>query len=81
MVFCGDRVRWRRDQLEDFADFYFRGIFRQDDSLRTLQAHYLTQKKLVIDRTIDGFCYMERQPLDLTAAEFKIDVRGPKLGA
>jgi hypothetical protein len=81
IVFCGDQVRWRKDQLEDFADFYFRGIFRQDDPLRTLQAHYLTQKNLVIERTIDGFCYMERQPLAFTPTEFTIDVRGPTLGA
>lgn len=81
MVFCGDRVRWRKDQLEDFADFYSRGIFRQDDPFRTLQAHYLTQKKLVIERTIDGFCYMERPPLTLSATELTIDVRGPSLGS
>jgi hypothetical protein len=41
MVFCGDRIRWRRDQLEDFADFYRTGIFRSDDPLRTLQAHII----------------------------------------
>jgi hypothetical protein len=51
------------------------------DPLRKLQAHYLTQKNLVIERTIDGFCYMERRPLDLGATDFTIDVRGPRQGA
>jgi hypothetical protein len=79
MVFCGDRIRWTKDQLEDFADFYRTGVFRQDDPLRTLQAHYLREKKIVIERTIDGFCYLKRAPLDLDAACFLVDVRGPAL--
>lgn len=45
--------------------------------MRTLQAHYLREKKIVIERTIDGFCYMKRAPLDLRASHFVIDVRGP----
>jgi hypothetical protein len=77
MIFCGDRIRWTRDQLEDFADFYHTGVFRPDDAMRTLQAHYLREKKIVIERTIDGFCHMKRAPLDLRASNFVIDVRGP----
>jgi hypothetical protein len=77
MVFCGDRIRWTRDQLEDFADFYRTGIFRPDDPLRKLQAHFLTEKGLVLERTIHGFCYMKRAPLDLRSSSFMMDVRGP----
>ena len=77
MVFCGDGIRWRCDQLEDFADFYRTGIFRSDDPLRTLQAHYLTNKGLVVQRTADGLCHLQRSPLDLQPSSFIIDVRGP----
>jgi hypothetical protein len=80
MVFCGDRVRWRKDQLEDFADFYRTGLFRQDDPFRQLQAHYLTQKRLVIERTIDGFCYMERLPLDPSGDRFRDRPPRPRPG-
>ena len=80
MIFCGDRICWTRDQLEDFADFYRTGVFRPDDPLRKLQAHFLTDKGLVLGRTVDGFCYMQRAPLDLQSSVFVVDVRGPDFG-
>ena len=79
MVFCGDGFRWTRDQLEDFADFYRTGMFRNDDPLRTLQRHYLVNKGIVLARTIHGFCYLERQPFELNAKTFLPDVKGPTL--
>jgi hypothetical protein len=41
------------------------------------QMNDLSEKKIVIERTIDGFCYRKRAPLDLRASHFVIDVRGP----
>jgi hypothetical protein len=80
MVFCGDKIRWREDQLEDFADFYFRGVFRQDDPFRELQAHHLKQKGIQIERSIGGFCYMQRPVLELGPRKFTLDVHGPTVG-
>jgi hypothetical protein len=31
LLFCSDRFAWDCDELEDFADFYRTGRFRQDD--------------------------------------------------
>ena len=80
MIYCGEGMRWTRDQLEDFADFYRNGMFRADDALAPLQAHYLTEKGIVIQRTIDGFCCLLRRLTEVEPKEFRLDLRGPDLG-
>jgi hypothetical protein len=80
MVYCGDGFRWRIDQLEDFADFYRNGVFRADDALAPLQAHYLIRKGIVIQRTIDGFCCLQRPLIETQPRKFVVDVQGPDLG-
>lgn len=79
IVFCGDGFQWRRDHLEDFSDFYLAGRYRPDDSLGAMQAHYLRMKGITLDRSIHGFCYLQRARPSVTVAAFTCDVRGPKL--
>lgn len=79
VVFCGNGFQWRRDHLEDFADFYFTGRYRPDDSLGAIQAHYMNENGITLDRSIHGFCYLQRAKPSVTVAAFACDVRGPRL--
>ena len=76
-IFCGDGFQWRCDHLEDFADCYFFGHSRADDTLGAMQTHYMEEKGLNFDRSIHGFCYFERKRSSTAVAAFKCDVHGP----
>jgi hypothetical protein len=78
MVFCGDGFQWHGDQLEDFADVYFTGHSRWDH-FASMEAHYLKENGLTLDKTIIGFCYFKRGQIQPEATAFECDVRGPKL--
>jgi hypothetical protein len=78
MVFCGDGFQWHGDQLEDFADVYFTGHSRWDH-FASMEAYYLREKGLTLDRTIIGFCYFKRGQIQPEATAFECDVRGPQL--
>lgn len=77
MVFCGDGFRWRRDQLEDFVDFYLNQRHRRDDPFADMEAHYLDEQGIQLARNIHGFCYMERKQQSVVPATFVCGVRGP----
>lgn len=79
LVFCGDGVRWRRDHLEDFADFYFSGQCRQDDSLGSMQSHHMMEKGMAFDRSIHGFCYFERKICSPNPTVFQCGIRRPRI--
>lgn len=79
MIFCSDGFKWRRDHLEDFSDFYRVERHRRDDALATMEAHYMQQRCLTLDKTIDGFCYFERPKRRTEPTAFARDVRGPSL--
>jgi len=78
MVFCGDGFRWRLDQLEDFADTYFRRGSSWDHFAK-MQAHHLSTHGLTLERTIESFCYFERRYLLSELTKFVCDVRVPRL--
>jgi hypothetical protein len=78
MVFCGDGFQWHGDQLEDFADVYFTGHSRWDH-FASMEARYLKENGLTLDKTIIGFCYFKRGQIQPEATAFECDVRGPKL--
>jgi len=77
MVFCGDGFQLRKDHLEDFADTYFTGRSSWDHFAK-MEAHYLREKGLTFERTIHGFCYLERGPRRPEPSAFDRDVRGPQ---
>jgi len=78
LIFCSNGVQWRRDHLEDFTDFYFSGHCRADDTLGSMQTHYMAENGVTFDRSIHGFCYFARKRLSLAPDAFRCDVRGPK---
>ncbi len=77
MVLCSDGFRWRRDQLEDFAETYLTG-YNSWDHFAAMETHFLKEKGRRLDRTIHGFCYFERGPCVPEPVEFRCDVRVPR---
>lgn len=80
LLLCSEGV-WHKDDLEDFADFYRTGKARADDWAQNAIARYMTERNIVFDRSITGFCYLERHHDEMVARDFTIDVRGPRLFA
>jgi hypothetical protein len=70
---------WHEDDLEDFADFYFTGRFREDDWAQNAVARHMSERNLVFTRTVTGFLFLHRSNDELFARRFSADVRGPSL--
>lgn len=60
MAFCGEGFHWRRDELEDFVSFYFKGRHRADDPFSKAELKYIADKRLRLNRTITSFACMSR---------------------
>jgi hypothetical protein len=80
LLLCSEGA-WHKDDLEDFADFYRTGKPRADDWAQNAIARYMAERNIVFDRSITGFCYLERHHDEVAARHFAIDVRGPRLFA
>jgi|HubBroStandDraft_6_1064221.scaffolds.fasta_scaffold554835_1 hypothetical protein len=80
LVFCGNGVRWRRSDLEDFADFYHSGKHRQDDPFRLMEDHHIESEKLEILRNVDNFGCITRRWEEAAINAFIWPVRGPSFG-
>jgi hypothetical protein len=78
LLVCNEGA-WHEDALEDFADFYFSGRFRSDDWAQNAIARYMAERNLVFQRSLTGFCYLERRHDETSARRFTVDVRGPRL--
>jgi hypothetical protein len=79
LVFCGTGFHWHRDELEDFVDFYMRGVHRQDDPLRVMEQHYLNEKQIELRRSISSIAYLRRGAGALAPSEVHWRVRGPTI--
>jgi hypothetical protein len=71
---------WNRDDLEDFADFYMTGKFREDDWARNALARFMAEKNIAFAKSLAGFGYLERRHDEVEPRRFVLDVRGPRLG-
>jgi hypothetical protein len=80
LLFCS-AGEWREDDLEDFANFYRTGNFREDDWAQNAVARYMTEKGLSFTRVLSGFCYLKRHHEDAEACSFRKDVEGPAMFA
>jgi len=78
LLLCSEGA-WHRDDLEDFADFYRTGNFRADDWAQNAIARYVAERGVTFDRSIAGFCYLERRHDEVGARTFTIDVKGPQM--
>jgi hypothetical protein len=77
LLVCNEGA-WHEDDLEDFADFYFSGRFRPDDWAQNAIARYMAERNFAFQRSLAGFCYLERRHDETLARRFSVDVRGPK---
>lgn len=78
MVFCGDGFHWRRDQLEDFVSFYFKGRHRADDPFSQAELKYTTEKHLRLNRTITSFACMSRPQGTIRQRQIHWSVQPPQ---
>jgi hypothetical protein len=79
LLFCSNGP-WRKDALEDFADYYHTGEFRPDDWARNATARYLEDQQIVFARTLAGFSFLYSSWEKFGIRDFEIDVRGPTIG-
>jgi len=79
MLFCTSGFAWRRSDLEDLADFYHTGHFRNDDGFRNAIARYMADEGTAFSRTIAGFHYLERKQFEAWH-RFQTFVSGPAFG-
>lgn len=81
LIFCGDGLDWNLTHLEDFADFYFTGAHRQDDSFALMEQHSIHKKKIKLRRNIDHFAFLRRSISRVNAMPLILPVRGSRFGA
>ncbi|WP_298215153.1 hypothetical protein [Acidocella sp.] len=80
LLLCSNGA-FHKDSLEDFADFYKRGCFREDDWSRNAVTRYMADEGITFSGSLAGFCFLKR-PWDAAfASELSLDVRGPMFGA
>lgn len=77
LVFCGNGFAWHQSELEDFADFYLRGVHRPDDPFGQMEHHHLQEKKIELLRNISAFGFVKRGADQTTAERCVVPVRGP----
>jgi hypothetical protein len=80
VLFCSSGFAWHLDTLEDFADHYRNGKFRQDDWAATMLPLYMEDTMIAFERTLAGFQYLERGQFEVMPKDFRMFVRGPCFG-
>jgi hypothetical protein len=74
-MLCSDKSAWHCDELEDFADFYRTGRFRDDDWARNAIAQLMQERGQAFSRCLSGFHYLGRRH-DEVEVDFRLAVRG-----
>ena len=80
LLLCSNGA-FHKDDLEDFADFYVTGRFRQDDWSRNAVARYMQEEESSFAQSLAGFCFLERPWDEALATDLAINVRGPAFGS
>jgi hypothetical protein len=78
LALCGAGFHWHESELEDFVAFYKTGRHRSDDPLSKVEANYIQEENLSLDRTVSRFASMRRQQWDVLQARLNWNVRPPK---
>jgi hypothetical protein len=81
LMLCSDGFAWRKDALEDFADYYRTVQFREDDWAPNAIPRFLADEGITLARTLAGICYLERRTTEAKARLVAMDLRGPAFGA
>jgi len=80
LLFCS-AGGWPQSELEDFADFYRTGKFREDDWAQNAVARYMAEGGMSFTRALSGFCYLDRRHDEVEVRSFRLDLRGPAIFA
>lgn len=79
LLFVGTGVRWRCDELEDFADYYHSGQHRPDDPFAAMEARHIAEHSIRLQRNITHFGCVVRALDEIQPSEICFPVMGPKL--
>lgn len=77
LALCGTGFHWHKSQLEDFVDFYRSGQHRSDDNLAKMEAHFINEQKLSLERTVTAFACMHRKRTAVLPTLLHWSVTGP----
>jgi hypothetical protein len=80
LLLCSTGLTWHADALEDFADFYRTGQARADDWMRNAVAQYMAEEGIKFNHSLAGFHYLARKHDEVSAHDFRMNVRGPVFG-
>ncbi|MGH8217254.1 MAG: hypothetical protein ACREUT_01600 [Steroidobacteraceae bacterium] len=80
LLLCSDYSAWHPDDLEDFADLYRTGRFRDDDWSRNELLRYMGEKEMSFARTLSGFHHLRRRH-DEVGSDLRFNLRGPSIFA
>ncbi len=61
MVFCGNGFDWRKDDLEDFVEFYKTGYYVTWDHLASMSKYDYKAKRISFDGSIHNFTMLKRK--------------------
>ena len=75
--FCGGGFRWMIDDLEDFVAFYLTNRHRPDDPFSKMEAYYINERSIELQRSIKRFGYLERPDPRVLPVKFCIPVLPP----
>ena len=77
LALCGEGFHWHQDNLEDFVSFYTNGSHRGDDPIAKMESHFMADKGITLDRTINRFCCMNRPQFDIQPRRLNWNVKPP----
>ena len=77
LALCGEGFNWHADELEDFVAFYRTGGYLAPDPFSRAEARDMSDKKTVLDRTIERFACMKRAQFDVRQRRLNWNVMPP----
>ena len=77
LALCGTGFYWHESQLEDFVDFYRSGLHRSDNPFAKMEAHFIEERGIILERTLTSIAYMERKTTAILPKIMRWNVRGP----
>ena len=72
LLICGTGFEWHLSNLEDFIDFYRRGVHREDDSFAKMEAHDLAERSIGAGSAISASSRYIKRPMDHVTPEVMV---------
>ncbi len=78
LALCGDGFAWRQSLLEDFISCYRSGSRQVGDPFAKMEADFIAQQQIVVERTITHFAHLERPKLSTSDGSLDWNVQPPR---